>query len=214
VVGRYDDALLARRDAAGVSVAEAIRAFGNDPAALPDAAYRPGALLGYLEPHIEQGPVLEALGLPVGVVEGITSTARLDVTFVGRAGHAGTAPMGTRRDALVGAAAFVQAVEQYALASPPLGRQARSTPRPGLVATVGQVTVLPGASNVIPGEVRRSLDVRHPAEAERERAVEGLLAAAADVAAGRGLAVTHERLSEQPPVACDLWLTGMLRESV
>src|SRR4029453_211598 len=84
VAGRYDAALLTRRDASGVSVAEAIRAFGNDPDDLPAAAYRPGVLLGSLEPHIEQGPVLESLGLPVGVVEAITSAARLSLTFTGR----------------------------------------------------------------------------------------------------------------------------------
>jgi allantoate deiminase len=202
VTGRYDAELLARRDTGGVSVAEAIRAFGNDPDDLPGAAYRPQALLGYLEPHIEQGPVLESLGLPVGVVEAITSAARLRLTFTGRAGHAGTAPMATRRDALAGAAAFVLAVE----------RRARRVP--GLVATVGQLEVQPGASNVISGEVRLSLDVRHPEEAVRDEAIGALLEEAAGLAAGRGLALTHEWQSRQAAVACDPRLMGLLEEAV
>src|SRR6185369_3014432 len=103
----------------------------------------------YLEFHIEQGPVLESLGLPLGVVEAIAGQSRLEVRFKGSANHAGTTPMHLRRDALAAAAEWVTAVEREAVNSA------------GLVATVGKIEVLPGATNVIAGEARASLDVRH-----------------------------------------------------
>ena len=174
LAGRFDPALLDRTDADGVAMADAFRAFGLDPARVAAAAYPPGRVLGYLEAHIEQGPVLESRGLPLGVVTAIAGQSRLRVTFVGRAGHAGTSPMDLRRDALPAAAEFVLEVE----------RLARSVD--GLRATVGVVAAEPGAVNVVPGSATLSLDVRHADDAARGRRGRRLLGSAEAIASPRG----------------------------
>src|SRR5262245_56632762 len=161
--GRFDPALLGRADAAGVSLADALRAFGLDPLRIPESAYAPGRVLGYLESHLEQGPVLDAVDGPLGVVEAIAGQSRLWLCFEGKAGHAGTLPMHLRHDALAAAAEFVVAAEQHARALD------------GLVATVGTLAVAPGAVNVVPGAARLSLDVRHAQDGTRERATAELL---------------------------------------
>jgi allantoate deiminase len=141
------------------------RAFGLDPDLLPSAvAHEPS--LGYVEFHIEQGPVLESLGLSLAVVEAIVGQSRIELTFEGKAGHAGTTPMHLRQDALVAAAAWIGAVEREAIATE------------GLAATVGRVEVQPNAPNVIPGVVKATLDVRHRDDAVRHAAVERLIAVA------------------------------------
>src|SRR5947208_9964060 len=147
--GRLDPNDLERADSTGVSMAEAIRAFGGDPARIGQDRRPAENLLGYVEVHIEQGPVLEAQGLPVGIVSAIAGQARIEIVFAGEAGHAGTVPMDRRRDALTAAAEMVLAVEAIA------------TTEQGLVATVGKLEVEPGAANVIPGRAALSLDVRH-----------------------------------------------------
>ena len=139
VCGRLDRAILERLDDKGVSLAEAQRRFGLDPARLTDAAYPAGKVLGYLEAHIEQGPVLDTLDLPLGLVEAIVGQTRCWLRLIGKAGHAGTLPMELRRDALAAAAEFVLAVE----------RHARSVD--GLRGTVGSLTVAPDAVNVVAG---------------------------------------------------------------
>src|SRR3954447_17502293 len=177
VAGAFDPAALRRRDADGVAMADAIAALGGAPAALVDARRDAGGLLGYVEVHIGQGPVLEAEDLPVGVVTGIAGQTRAEVAFGGVAGHAGTVPMALRRDALVAAAEWVVAVEHHA----------RS--HEGLVATVGELRVEPGASNVIPARAAASLDVRHLDDAAREAAVGALRERAEAVGAARGVGV-------------------------
>ena len=128
---------------------DAIRSFGLDPNRIPDAQ-APANALGYLEFHIEQGPVLENLNLPLAVVDVISGQSRAELTFDGVAGHAGTTPMKMRKDALACAAVWIAEVEREALTTS------------GLVATVGKLTVEPGAGNVVPGRTAVSLDVRHP----------------------------------------------------
>ena len=155
VAGCFDSADLSRRDAAGVTLADAVRAFGGDPDGLTGAGRDPADLIGYYEVHIEQGPVLEAAGVPLGVVGAIAGQTRARIVFTGEAGHAGTVPMALRRDALGAAAEFVSAVEAVARA------------HDGAVATVGELDVQHGASNVIPGRVVLSLDVRHAADSVR-----------------------------------------------
>src|SRR3954451_2118942 len=145
VAGTFDRDALARRDADGVGMADAIAAFGGDPAALDGARRDREDLLGYVEVHIEQGPVLEAEDLPVGVVTGIAGQTRTEVGFAGVAGHAGTGPMALRSDALAAAAECTVAVEA-------LGRTTEV-----LVATVGELRVERGASNVIPARAALSL---------------------------------------------------------
>jgi allantoate deiminase len=202
LAGTFGLADLDRADAQGVTMAEAIRAFGGEPDRLGDDRWNGGRLLGYCEVHIEQGPVLEARGMPVGVVSTITGFARWSLTFTGRAAHAGTMPMDRRLDALAAAAEFVLAVEA----------EGRATG--GLVATVGQLAVSPGAVNVVPGEVTVSLDVRHPDDAVREEHRRRLLESANDVAKRRGLSVQSLLTDEEDSIACSPQLTSVLARAV
>ncbi len=202
VTGNFDLADLDRVDAGGITMREAIRAFGGDPDRIDEDRWSGGRLLGYCEVHIEQGPVLEARDLPVGVVSAISGQNRSSLVFKGEAGHAGTVPMDRRRDALVAASVFVQAVEGYGAANT------------GLVATVGQLTVRPGAVNVIPGEVTLSLDIRHPDDAERAIASRHLLDIAAEIAKTRHIALAISQVGENPTVACSPRLVSLLSQSV
>lgn len=190
VAGTLDEADLYRRDAQGISMAEAIRSFGGDPDRIADDRWHGGELLGYVEVHIEQGPVLEDRGLPAGVVRAIAGQDRMVVTFTGEAGHAGTVPMDRRRDALVVAAMFVIAIEQEARA------------HEGLVATVGRLEVRPGGTNVIPGQVGLSVDVRHADDAARLASAQRIIAGAHALAEGRGLTAEVASVSENAAVAC------------
>src|SRR5262249_1795256 len=138
--------------------------FGLDPKQIPAAAYPPGRVLGYVEAHIEQGPVLDRLGQPLGVVEAIMGQSRLWLRFEGKAGHAGTLPMEERQDALAAAAEFVGLVE------------VRARECGGLRATVGMLSVAPGAINVVPGVARLTLDIRHGSDQTRTTLVQQVLA--------------------------------------
>lgn len=149
LVGRLTAAMLAGREPAGESLADALERVGGRPAALDRPLPDAGRLAAFLELHIEQGPLLESEGATIGVVEGIVAIGRMAVTLRGRAGHAGTTPMALRRDALVGAAALVQDVWERARAA-----------GPGFVATVGRLEVIPNGANVVPGEVRLVLEAR------------------------------------------------------
>jgi allantoate deiminase len=194
---------LSRRDQTGVSVGDAIAHWNKGGAvrARPVTPRR-GDLLGYLEVHIEQGPVLEERKLSVGVVSAIAGQSRFRLRWTGRAGHAGTTPMDLRRDALTGAAEFVLAAEDLA----------RRTP--GLVATVGQIAALPGAANVIPGEVPHTLDVRHARDAVRRAALRELRRAAAAIARRRQLLVRWESTQDDPATPCAPKLTALLERVV
>jgi allantoate deiminase len=152
--------------------------------------------------HIEQGPVLEAKKLPVGVVSAIAGQTRGRLTFRGQAGHAGTTPMALRRDALAGAAEFILFAETLARGCGPL------------VATVGTIAAAPGAPNVIPGEVTLSLDVRHPRDAPRAAALARLLGAAKTIARHRKLSVAWQPTQANGAVACSPELTALLDRSV
>lgn len=202
VAGSFDPAYLARRDDDGISMADAIRDFDGEPDALLDARYAAEAVLGYCEVHIEQGPVLEAEDLPVGVVTAIVGQSRITVSFTGMAGHAGTVPMALRHDALCAAAEFVLRVEQA-------GRE-----QPGLVATVGQLMVQPGASNVIPGAVELSLDVRHHDDATRERARDWLQTQAEAIGVARQVTPGWSVVQETASVPCAAELTDQLAQAV
>jgi allantoate deiminase len=197
LAGTLDDALLAKRDVEGRSVAEAIREFGLNPTAIGEACVT-GEALGYLEFHIEQGPLLESLELPLGVVTSIAGQSRLEVKFEGKANHAGTTPMHLRRDALTGASEWIGAVERGAAAIP------------SLVATVGKIEAQPGAGNVIAGSVRMSLDVRHTEDDVRAAAVKNLLDLARQIAGRRGLVASSELRLDQAAVAMDARLIEML----
>ncbi len=190
-------------DAAGVSVASALRAWQLDAAAIAQAARRPQEVIGYLEAHIEQGPVLEAEGLALGVVTGIAAQLRFEVTVTGRAGHAGTSPMPMRSDALAAAAECVLAVEAVA-------READSD----LVATVGRLQALPGATNVVPGRVPFSLDVRAGDNATRDAGAAEILRRFAAIAAARGVQIQSTQVQDLAASPCDVHFIELLAQAV
>jgi allantoate deiminase len=198
VAGRFDDSALERRDADGVSMREALREFGGDPDRLAASRRASEDLIGYYEVHIEQGPVLETENLPLGVVSAIAGQTRATITFEGQAGHAGTVPMALRQDALTAAAEWICAAEAAA----------RDTE--GLVATVGELTVEPGASNVIPAKATLSLDLRHGEDATRVGARDELHHRAGAIADARGVSLDWSIVQETPAVQCSPELSARL----
>ena len=201
LVGKLDNKLLEIRDSHGISVRKAIEEFGLNPENIPQAELE-NDTPGYLEFHIEQGPVLEKLNLPLAVVEAIAGQSRLEFTFLGRANHAGTTPMHNRNDALAGAAEWIGTVERVAQGIP------------GLVATVGKIDAKPGATNVIAGEAWLTLDVRHGSDDIRTRAVADLIHQAEGIAARRGLSVRKNTLFSQHAVAMDAFLNTEIERAI
>lgn len=202
--GTFDDQYLDLEDRSGVSLADAIRTAGGDPDpdALEENTRGSEDLLGYCEVHIEQGPVLEREGLPVGVVSAITGLSRISLSFTGEAGHAGTVPMEGRRDALCPAAEFVLEAEVAAKSEE------------GAVATVGELPVLPGASNVIPERTEPTLDLRHQDDAVRERLAERLRGRAEEIAASRGCEFSWQVRQEGPAVPTDPRMSALLERAI
>ncbi len=201
LVGSLDEETLNREDAQGISIRKAISDFGLYPAQIADAAMKQD-VLGYVEFHIEQGPVLDNVDRSLGVVEVIAGQSRLEFTFVGCANHAGTTPMHLRHDALAGAAEWIGAVE----------RKAQNVS--GLVATVGTIQAKPGAANVIAGETRLSLDVRHQNDGVRNTAIDYFVRQAEDIAKSRGLRVQSTVLMKQPAVAMDPLLISLIQQAI
>jgi len=191
--GRFPPEWLELTDAEGITLRQAAIDWGSNPKEFLGQQAR-ADLLGYLELHIEQGPVLEQENLSVGVVTAIAGQSRVALELTGAPGHAGTTPMTLRRDALAGAAAFVVEVERIAHSHPEA---------PGLVATVGQLAVEPGASNVIPGRAILTLDLRHPQNAVREAVLAELETTFKKIAADRGLEAVWTVRQENPAVPCD-----------
>jgi allantoate deiminase len=206
-LGQADD-LLEMQDREGVSVRRAMQAFGLDDARLPEAVLTgPEAVLtrkylGFLEFHIEQGPVLEAAGEPLGIVSALVGHHRLRITFTGRANHAGTTPMNLRQDALMAAAEWMLVAE----------RLAQDTP--GLVATVGRIQAFPGASNVIPGRAELTLDLRHQDDTLRATKLSELQTALHEIGTRRGVQVQAEVLTVIPAVPLDDALKAGLHAAV
>lgn len=204
LAGSFDPGLLELRDESGMTLREAVKAFGGDAAALekfpPSPSLSRGGMLAYLEVHIEQGPVLADLGQALGVVSAIVGQSRLQLSFIGQAGHAGTTPMRLRQDALAGAAEFITEVERYARATP------------GLVATVGKLELSPNAINVIPGSANLSLDIRHAADGIRLKAQGDLLKRAKEIVDSRNLQLTQQWLGEQNAVPLDDALSELLAQ--
>ncbi|TWT97895.1 N-carbamoyl-L-amino acid hydrolase [Botrimarina colliarenosi] len=202
VAGVFQPEWLDRCDETGVPLREAISVFGLDPAKIAAAAYASDEVIGYVEPHLEQGPVLERADVPVGIVSGIVGQSRLRLRFVGEAGHAGTTPMAGRRDALVAAAAFVTGVRNATVSTE------------GLRATVGQLAVTPGAPNVIAERVDLSLDVRHANDAVRERAVDQIITSGRRIAEAERCRFEIVEKTAQGAVVVDESLTRSLTEAV
>jgi allantoate deiminase len=201
LTGRLDEELLRRQDERGISVRDAIKEFGLDPREIPQAALSDD-VLGYLEFHIEQGPVLATMKRPLGAVKAIAGQSRLEFVFSGRANHAGTTPMHLRHDAVAGAAEWIIAVERHALTIP------------DLVATVGKVEARPGATNVIAGECLLTLDARHGSDEIRTRAVETLIREAEEIAKRRALSVSQTILLNQQAVKMDAFLVDEIEQAI
>lgn len=202
VTGRFDMALLESRDADGVSMREALVKAGHDPQRIPAIARDPATLLGYVEVHIEQGPVLLERGLPLGVVTAIAGSSRYLVDLEGLASHAGTTPMTMRRDAAAAAAEIVLLVEQ------------RCSGRGSLVGTVGQLAVPDGSVNVVPGRCRLSLDIRAAIDAERTAAVKDVMDGIEAICARRGIGFKVEQLVEAQAAPCAPRLMNQLGEAM
>jgi allantoate deiminase len=206
VTGAFDTAMLKLSDADGVTMDAAMRAFGLNPAKIEDAEIGDD-VIGFVELHIEQGPVLEAEGIPVAVVEGITGQTRLNLRFTGQANHAGTTPMHLRRDALAAAAEWVAKVEKQI-------RAAATTTDPGIVATVGRIVVEPNAGNVIAGSAEVSFEIRYGSSAARHRWTRKLIADAEAIAKMRGIGFEWTEKLDQQTVRMDRGLSTMLRSAV
>lgn len=192
------------RDQRGRSLSEAIQAVGGHPEALGAPLREPDSLRAYLELHIEQGPVLERAGVPMGIVTGIVGIRRFEVRLAGAPAHAGTTPMDARHDALAGAAELVLAVERLARGA---------APDDALVGTVGRFAVTPNATNVVPGEVMATLELRSRSDRALDEAYSELQAQAHELAAGRGLTLTLTEISRTPPAELDGALRSMLAEA-
>lgn len=202
LAGSFEPATLDMQDNQGQSLAQAMREFGLDPAAIAGLKRDPGDILGYVETHIEQGPVLEQTGQALGIVTAICGIERHQVSLIGETGHAGTLPMAGRRDALVGAAAIISEVNRLACASEELR------------GTVGALHLWPGAVNAVPKQVNFTIELRAPDDAERESAGRTLSTFAQDIARQHGLELRMERSYQQTAQACDPALTGQLVKAV
>jgi len=200
IAGRFDPQWLDRRDETGVTIAEAIRSAGHDPADIAMLARRD--LLGYLEVHIEQGPVLLDSGLPLGVVTAIAGAARYRVTIRGVGGHAGTVPMAARHDAFAAAAELALALEQ------------RCRQTPGVVGTIGQIAVTDGAANVIPGQCELSLDIRADHGGKLDAAIGYVLAKIRQIEVSRGVAIDVRDLHRTPVIPCAPRMQRLLAGSI
>ena len=202
VAGVFDEKNLQARDSRAITLEAALREFGLDPGKIPEVRRGKSDVLAYAELHIEQGPVLEAEGLPVGVVTAINGFSRLRVTLTGTAGHAGTVPMKLRRDALAAAAECVLAVERIAAADPEL------------VGTVGRIEASPGAINVIPGNVVFTVDVRAPRDELRHACVNEIRSAIKSLCSKRKIRVEIENLQELGVAPCAEWLMAQMERAV
>ena len=202
VAGTFKPEVLDNVDANGVSMRAAMRESGLDPERIAQAGHRREDVLAYAELHIEQGPVLEAEGLAVGVVTAINGATRLAVEVEGFAGHAGTVPMNLRRDALAAAAECVLEIER------------RCSSVPELVGTVGKLETLPGALNVIPGKVRFTIDVRSPRDPERLAAVTEVVAEMQAIARRRNVVIKVTKTHEGGVAQCAPWLQEQIGAAI
>ncbi|MGH7100776.1 MAG: allantoate amidohydrolase [Acetobacteraceae bacterium] len=202
IAGTLDAAALDAADDAGISVRQALQQFGCNPFEVPGVPRRKADVLGYVELHIEQGPVLEAEGLPLGVVTAIAGASRLAVEVSGMAGHAGTVPMALRQDALAAACEMILAIE----------RVGRSTE--DLVTTVGRIEALPGAVNVVPGGARFTIDIRSPDDTRRTAAIAGIQQELETIARNRKVGARLAPSCAESAATCAPWLVEQLAAAV
>lgn len=203
ITGSWPEHWLDCEDAGGVSVAQAMTIAGLDPTRIASAERPKSDFSAYLELHIEQGPVLEEQGLALGVVTAINGARRLNCSFTGHAGHAGTVPMALRKDALAAAAEWMTFIES-----------ATRHRGPDEVATVGTLSCAPGAVNVIPGDVQLTLDIRSPRDESLGSLLGQLLAEGEAIAARRGMQFSAEAYYAIPATPCDAGLQATLTQAV
>ncbi|MGA2125146.1 MAG: M20 family metallo-hydrolase [Xanthobacteraceae bacterium] len=202
--GCFDRTALTLSDGRGETLADALVAYGKSPADIAAAAYRGDSVAAYVEVHIEQGPVLEAAGRPLGIVTGIVGHCRMRAVITGQAGHAGTVPMRLRRDALAAAMELGLRLESIA----------REHTADAMVATIGSLDVFPGATNVIPGRVVLAIDLRSMTDSVRHAAREAVVAEAQRIAVARGVGIAFETLLDVAATACasqlqDTWAAAL-----
>ncbi|GAB3436954.1 allantoate amidohydrolase [Massilia solisilvae] len=202
LAGRFNAALLDQQDGDGITMRQAIADAGHDVSAIAAIARDPARLLGFVEVHIEQGPVLLERGLPLGVVSAIAGSSRYLVELTGLASHAGTTPMGMRKDAAAAAAEIVLLVER------------RCAQAPSLVGTVGQLEVPDGSVNVVPGRCKLSLDIRAADDAVRLAAVDEVLAGISAICARRQVGLSVFKLLEAEAAPCAPRLMDQLGAAV
>ena len=200
VAGQFDPAILDEADDDGITRRQALAAFGC-PSGDPTSGWQGQSALGYFETHIEQGPVLEAENRPFGLVSAIAGATRGLCRVTGKAGHAGTVPMGLRKDALAAASEMILAVEKIA----------RDTA--GLVGTVGRLLVPSSAVNTIPGQVEFTLDIRSESDGVRKAAAENIAGAVQAIAARRAVKADIAFGYDAPAAECDPVLRAVLAES-
>lgn len=202
VAGNFDNELLNTKDEEGIELKEAIKTIGGDPALLKEDALPAGEWIGYFEIHIEQGPVLYESEVPVAVVSAIAGQRRASLMFTGEAGHAGTVPMNMRYDALSCAAECVLAIERYAKT------------HDNVLATVGKLDIIGEASNVIPGSVICSLDLRSPDEDDLEQAWSNINASVKEISLKRNITGYVHLIQQSNPVKCDYHLNFLLKRAI
>jgi allantoate deiminase len=202
LIGAIKPALLDLRDSDGISIRDALALAGGDAKAYRACVRKKGEIAAYLELHIEQGPVLDDKGLALAAVTAINGSMRVAVTVEGFAGHAGTVPMGSRRDALAAASEMILAVERVAATTP------------DLVATVGRIKASPGVTNVIPGGVEFAIDMRSPSDSVRRRAGKSLLSTLRQIAARRAVKLETDIYQENPAIALDPGLIDAAAQAI
>lgn len=202
LAGTFDPAVLDMKDNDGVSLRRALADFGGDPDGVSSLARDPSKTAGYLEIHIEQGPVLEAADAALGIVTGICGIERNTVTFTGDTGHAGTVPMDSRRDALVAASDFISAIHDAAMKIPDLR------------ATVGALSLHPNVVNAIPSKVELTLEIRALDDTVRDKFARSARSVGDRISEFRRVGFSMERTYKQPAVPCDINMIGELEAAV
>ena len=201
VAGCFDQATLEFRDDQGVSVAEALRRFGLQPEKIPELARNKDKALGFIEVHIEQGPVLEKHDLPVGLVSAITGIERHQIHIQGMAGHAGTVPMAQRKDAMVAASRYVLWLDRYC------------REREQIVGVIGKLEVVPNSVNVIPDHVLLTVELRSPDTEKRLDARAAMQALDKELSV-QGFTINRELTYSREGVQCDAALAGRLQQAI
>jgi allantoate deiminase len=202
IAGTFNPAALTATDANGVTLSDALQTFGGNPHGIAALARNPAEIAAYIELHIEQGPVLEAKNLPLGIVTAINGASRFTVTVTGQAGHAGTVPMAMRRDALAAASEQILAIHGFA------------NTVPSLVATVGAMSIHPGAPNSIPGRVTYSIDIRAPQDEVRHTATAAITGQLHKIATAHGVEISLQQTHNAPATQCANWLQHQLASAV